>query len=71
MTDVLINDTCFHDGYTRRYLPMACISPLYCELSNALVDVFSRPIVQDRVAGQSLETGVARPRLTAGGRGAG
>jgi hypothetical protein len=35
------------------------------------VDVFSRPIVQDSVTGQSLETDVARPRLAAGGRGAG
>jgi hypothetical protein len=47
--------------------PTACISPLYRKFGNSLVNVFPRTIVQHRVAGQSLETGVASSRLAARG----
>jgi hypothetical protein len=49
---------------------VAYFSPLYRELGDALMNVFSRPVVQDRVTGQSLEAYVAGPRFAARGRGA-
>jgi hypothetical protein len=52
------------------HLPVDYFSPLYRELGDALMNVFSRSVVQDRVAGQPLEAHVAGARLAAWGWGA-
>ena len=68
MTPLATDLSYFSDMNVRRYPLTARISPLYRKFGDPLVDVFSRPVVQDRVAGQSLEARVASSRLAAGRR---